>query len=291
MPLHRRARSPWHAPMALLHRPSSLHTLTRGRGCARRRCAGGGRQRRATPRRRRAPTSWRRCARRTRRSPPPPTVPPTPTVAATPTLPPTPTVPPTPAVPPKLPPTPTVPPTPAVPPTLPTVAPTPTVAAVAAAPLPRSRRRHVHRCRLPPWRVVRARARRARAWAARRSQRRRSSSTWQMRSSLAPGALASPRRPPPLFPLPSPPACDSRLCSHYTLALYKPPSTSPILVLHPSPSPTLTPHPIPPRGSHDSVITNPVLGWNAMMDYVSEWQTALGYGEDAAAAPAARGSG
>lgn len=34
--------------------------------------------------------------------------------------------------------------------------------------------------------------------------------------------------------------------------------------------------------SHDSVITNPILGWSAMIDYVSDWQAALGYGEDAA---------
>ena len=172
---------------------------------------------------------------------------------------------------------------------------------MAAAPLPRSRRRHVHRCRLPPRRVARARARRARAWAARRSQRRRSSSTWQMRSSLAPGALA----PPP----PSPLTSRFRLAPLLTLtpSLYTthpqrlpsssfiphPPPPSPLMSSrpHPSPSPTLTPHPIPPRGSHDSVITNPVLGWNAMMDYVGEWQTALGYGADAAAAPAAHNSG
>ena len=36
--------------------------------------------------------------------------------------------------------------------------------------------------------------------------------------------------------------------------------------------------------SHDSVITNPVLGWSAVMDYVTDWQSALGYGEEPAPA-------
>ena len=36
------------------------------------------------------------------------------------------------------------------------------------------------------------------------------------------------------------------------------------------------------RGSHDSVITNPALGFAAVMEYVSEWQAALGYGGEVA---------
>jgi len=113
-------------------------------------------------------------------------------------------------------------------------------------PLPRSRRRHARRRRLPPWRVVRAR--RARAWAARRSQRRRSSSTWQMRSSLAPGALPSPNAlsfspPIPLLcPLPAshPPTLTSSHSHPSSLIPSHPhPLPHPTLIPHPSPHPTL----------------------------------------------------
>ena len=106
-----------------------------------------------------------------------------------------------------------------------------------------------------------------------------------MRSSLAPGALPSPNAlslsPPIPLLCPLPPSPPPTLTLH--------PSSHPNLTPYPIPPSSLTPHPIPPCGSHDSVITNPVLGWSAMMDYVSDWQTALGYGEEAAAAPAARG--
>ena len=91
-----------------------------------------------------------------------------------------------------------------------------------------------------------------------------------------PSRSSAPSQPHILPPSPPP-----------TLTLH--PSSHPILTPYPIPPSSLTPHPIPPCGSHDSVITNPVLGWSAMMDYVSDWQTALGYGEEAAAAPAARG--
>ena len=109
-----------------------------------------------------------------------------------------------------------------------------------------------------------------------------------MRSSLAPGALP----PPPALSLSPPIALLCPLPASHPPTLTSSHSHPSSLIPsqpHPLPHPTLTPHPIPPCGSHDSVITNPVLGWSAMMDYVSDWQTALGYGEEAAAAPAARG--
>ena len=58
----------------------------------------------------------------------------------------------------------------------------------------------------------------------------------------------APSAPPPhLFSLSPHLPLSTRASAHTnTLALYNPPSTSPILVFHSSPSPTLTPHVIPP---------------------------------------------
>ena len=72
-----------------------------------------------------------------------------------------------------------------------------------------------------------------------------------------PSRSSAPSQPHILPPSPPP-----------TLTLH--PSSHPILTPYPIPPSSLTPHPIPPCGSHDSVITNPVLGWSAMMDYVMQ---------------------